>query len=152
MSAALVRATSLLEALQQQPLTRFFVVGMVVTAVDFGVFNALVLMHGEPSTAYILFANTIAFAIAANVGYQLHSRFTFRVGREWRSFWAYVAVAVIGVTIYNSSLLALLWLIGSDHPIALNIAKLGAVGFASTWNFQGFRLLAFRPREARAAR
>jgi len=151
-SAALFRATSLLEALQQQPLTRFFFVGIVVTAVDFGIFNALVLLHGDPSTAYIVFANTIAFAVAANVGYQLHSRFTFRVGRQWRSFWAYVAVAVIGVTIYNASLLGLLWLIGSDHPIALNVAKVGAVGFASTWNFQGFRLLAFRPRDGRAAR
>lgn len=149
MSAALVRATSLFGELQQRPLTRFFVVGVAVTAVDFGVFNALVLLHGDPSTAFILFANTIAFAVAANVGYQLHSRFTFRVGREWRSFWAYVAVAVIGVTIYNSSLLLLLWFIESDHPIALNIAKVGAVGVASMWNFQGFRLLAFRTREGR---
>lgn len=152
MSAARLRATSLLGDLQQRPLTRFFFVGIAVTAVDFGVFNLLVLLRGEPSRSFILLANTAAFAVAANVGYQLHSRFTFRVGRQWRSFWAYVAVAVVGVSIYNVSLLALLMLVDPGNPLALNLVKVGAVGFASTWNFQGFRLLAFSNREGRGLR
>ena len=132
--------------LQQRPLSRFLVVGSMVTAVDFGVFNVLLLFNVDPSKAYVLGANTLAFGVAANVGYQLHSRFTFRVGRRWQSFWAYVAVAVIGVSIYNVALYGFLLVVASTHPLALNVAKAGAVAVASIWNFQGYRLLAFRVR------
>lgn len=144
MSAALSRATSALEHLQRRPISRFLVIGSFVTAVDFTIFNLFLLANGAPSTPYILLANTCAFAVAANVGYQLHSRFTFHAGRDWRSFWTYVVVAVVGITIYNAALFGLLFLVASSHPIALNIAKAGAAVIAAIWNFLGYRSIAFR--------
>ncbi len=144
MSAALSRATHLFGNLQRRPLSRFLVVGSIVTAVDFTIFNTFLLFNPEPTRLYVLLANTASFAVAANVGYQLHSRFTFQVGREWRSFWTYVAVALVGITIYNGALYALLLAVGSSHPLALNVAKAGAAIIAAGWNFLGYRFLAFR--------
>lgn len=134
-----------LDELQQRPLSRFLVVGVLVTTVDFAIFNLILLAAEHPTRSYVLIANTVSFGVAANVGYQLHARFTFRVDRRWRSFWTYVVVALIGVTIYNTALYVFLSLLASNTPIALNLAKAGAVIVASFWNFQGYRLLAFRP-------
>ena len=48
-SAALSRATLALGDLQQRPLSRFLVVGSIVTAVDFTIFNLFLLFNAEPS-------------------------------------------------------------------------------------------------------
>ncbi|MFN8637905.1 MAG: GtrA family protein [Dehalococcoidia bacterium] len=150
-NGTLTRATTALDALQRRPLSRFLVVGSIVTAVDFAIFNVILLAADQPTRLYVLGANTVSFGIAANVGYQLHARFTFRVDRRWRSFWTYVVVALVGVTVYNTALYGFLSLIASSTPIALNVAKVGAVIVASLWNFQGYRLLAFRPPAGRRA-
>ncbi len=150
-NGTLTRATTALDALQRRPLSRFLVVGSLVTTVDFAIFNLFLLAADEPTRLYVLGANTVSFGIAANVGYQLHARFTFRVDRRWRSFWTYVVVALVGVTVYNAALFGFLSLIASNTPLALNVAKAGAVVVASFWNFQGYRLLAFRAPTATAA-
>jgi len=139
-------ASGLLAALRERPLVRFAIVGGFVTIVDFGVFNLVLLLVPEISRLYVLLANTISFAIAANVGYQLHARITFRSSRDWRGFAAFGMVALAGVSIYNAALFLLLLVIDSHHPLALNLAKAGAVAVAAIWNYQGYRIFAFGGR------
>ena len=142
-------ATTLLTALRERPLVRFVIVGAFVTVVDFGVFNFVLLLVHEISRPYVLLANTISFAVAANVGYQLHARITFRSSRDWRGFAAFGVVALAGVSIYNAALFLLLLAVDSNHPLALNIAKVGAVCVAAIWNYQGYRIFAFGGRRTR---
>jgi putative flippase GtrA len=139
-------ATTLLTALRERPLVRFAIVGGFVTLVDFGVFNLVLVLAHEVSRPYVLLANTISFAIASMVGYQLHARITFRSSRDWRSFAAFGVVALAGVSIYNGALFLLLLAVDSTHPLALNLAKAGAVAVAAIWNYQGYRIFAFRGR------
>lgn len=137
---------TLLSALRERPLVRFVIVGGFVTVVDFSVFNLVLLLAHEISKPYVLLANTISFAVAANVGYQLHARVTFRSGRHWRGFAAFGFVALAGVSIYNGALFLLLLLVDSDQTLALNLAKAGAAGVAAMWNYQGYRIFAFGAR------
>jgi len=139
-------ATALLSTLRERPLVRFAIVGAFVTIIDFGVFNLVLLLAHDVSRPYVLLANTISFAIAANVGYQLHARITFRSSRDWRGFTAFGVVALAGVSIYNGALFLLLLAIDSNHPLALNLAKAGAVAVAAIWNYQGYRIFAFGGR------
>jgi putative flippase GtrA len=143
---AVSSATGLLAALRERPLVRFALVGAFVTVVDFGVFNLVLLLAHEVSRPYVLLANTISFAIAANVGYQMHARITFRSSRDWRGFAAFGVVALAGVSIYNGALFLLLLAVDSNHPLALNVAKAGAVAVAAIWNYQGYRIFAFGGR------
>ena len=139
-------AAGFLTALRERPLVRFAMVGGFVTIIDFGVFNLVLLLAHEVSKPYVLLANTISFAIAANVGYQLHARITFRSSRDWRGFAAFGIVALAGVSIYNAALFLLLLVVDSNHPLALNLAKAGAVAVAAIWNYQGYRIFAFGDR------
>jgi putative flippase GtrA len=142
--------------IEQHPLARFVAIGVLVTIIDFTVFNIVVAAYGGPPTRqYAIGANTLAFAVAASVGYMLHARYTFGVERDWGSFARYAAVALVGAAIYDLGLLFILWLpFESDHVLALNAAKAGAAMIAAVWNFQGFRIFTFgrSPRRRRSDR
>jgi putative flippase GtrA len=140
------RAVALLRALQQRPPVRFLLVGGLVTAVNFSVFNLVLLLAHDISRPYVLLANTIAFAVAATVGYQLHARLTFRADRAWRGFAAFIAVAIAGVTIDNATLTLLLLPFDPNDRLTLNLAKAGAAVAAAVWNYQGYRIFAFGRR------
>jgi putative flippase GtrA len=134
--------------MRRRPLIRFVIVGGFVTTVDFSVFNLVLLLEHDLSRPYIILANTISFTVAAIVGYQMHARITFQAARDWRGFAAFGLVALAGVSIYNAGLLLFLLPFDSSHPLTLNLAKLGAVGIAAVWNYQGYRLFAFGGRSS----
>ena len=138
--------TTLIRALQQRPPVRFLLVGGLVTAINFSVFNLVLFLAHDISRPYVLLANTIAFAVAATAGYQLHARLTFRANRDWRGFAAFALVAVAGVSIDNATLSLLLLPFDSNHPLTLNGAKAGAAVVAALWNYQGYRIFAFGRR------
>ncbi|MSP22332.1 MAG: GtrA family protein [Dehalococcoidia bacterium] len=125
---------------------RFLVVGALVTTINFAVFNVVLLFAHDISRPYVLLANTIAFVVAATVGYQLHARVTFRADRDWRGFGAFAMVAIAGITIDNATLTLLLLPFDSNHRLTLNLAKAGAAVVAALWNYQGYRVFAFGQR------
>lgn len=128
----------------ERPLVRFVAVGSLVTALDFLVFNVLIGQIGTPSKTETVVANTVAFACATLAGYLLHATYTFRAARGWRSLTTFLAVAVGGAVVYDVTLLGLLHVYHAPHTLELNVLKALAAGFASLWNFQGFRILVFR--------
>jgi putative flippase GtrA len=136
----------------ERPLVRFVVVGTLVTALDFLVFNLLIGQTGTPSKTETLVANTAAFGTAALVGYVLHARYTFRAARGWRSLTTFLAVAGGGALVYDVTLLGLLHAFHPADTLELNVLKAVAAGFASLWNFQGFRILVFRTAKRSSTR
>lgn len=123
-------------------LSRFVAVGSLAACIDFTVFNLALLAVGA-SRWHVLLANTASFAAATCVGFALNSRYTFRAVRTRSSFMRYLAIALVGVGIYDLGLLlALLWVTPGD-VLLTNAAKVVAVVPSATWNYLGFRRFAF---------
>jgi hypothetical protein len=56
----------------------------------------------------------------------------------------FVGVSFVGLLINDAGIYALHSLWGDTSILAVNVQKLGASVFSMTWNFVGYRLIAFR--------
>jgi putative flippase GtrA len=131
---------------------RFGVVGLLKTALDFAVFNVILLMVGS-SSLMILVANTVGFIVAVSASFVLNARFTFRVRGKNNRFLHYVVVSAVGLLLYNGALAAMLVVVDSTGTLALNAMKVAALGVSLVWNFFGYWRFVFQPpSEAPAAR
>jgi putative flippase GtrA len=129
---------------------RVAVVGAVSGAVDFGVFN-LLLLGGGREVAFLLLANTVAFACAMVVNYTLNARFSFGVPMSRSSALRYAVFTAFGLVLYNANLLLLRWLLDADTSLMLNASKVVAMGSLLIWNYAGYRRFVFPPTEATLA-
>jgi putative flippase GtrA len=116
----------------------------VNTAVDFAVFNVIVLTASDYSEAFAVFANLAAFSVALPVGYVLNSLFTFHAPLGRTGFVKYVAVTVSGRVIYIGAIFALILLLEPADIVAMNAVKAGAIVVALAWTFIGYRYYALR--------
>lgn len=133
---------ALLALLLSRQLRRFVVVGLCSAITDFSVFN-IALAYLGPSAWHAVIANTLSFTAGTCVGYTLNSRYTFSAERSRTSAARYLAVAVIGVAIYDTGLFLLLLKLDASSTLMTNAAKVFAVAPSATWNFIGFSLFAF---------
>lgn len=123
---------------------RFAAVGAVNTAIDFGVFNVIVLSASDYSAPFVVLANTVSFGVSVPVSYVLNSRFTFRAPLALHALAKYFLVSVGGRVLYNAVLFSLvLWLDPAD-VVKLNAVKLVALVVSLVWNFVGYRYYALR--------
>jgi putative flippase GtrA len=107
---------------------RFAVVGVLNTAIDFGVFIVLLYALSWP----LLLANTIGYAAGLANSYLLNSRWTFRdaerpssPGRAAR----YAGLNLVGLLLANATV----WLLA--QMLAPWLAKCGALGVTFIWNY-----------------
>jgi len=122
---------------------RFGMVGLLNTLVDYGLFNLLVGVFGVPPLA----ANPISVAAGILNSFLWNKHWTFSAGgsaRWQREAIAFVLVSLIGLGLNTGGLWVLNQLWGSNELLALNAQKLGASIVSMTWNFVGYRYLAFR--------
>lgn len=123
---------------------RFALVGVLKTALDFGVFNLIMLASGTDSRPVALVANTAGFIVALGASFLLTARYTFRVPARRDRLWRFVAISVAGLVMYDGALILLLALTNTDGLVALNAMKVAALVVSATWNFLGYRYLVFR--------
>lgn len=133
---------SFIQSIRSLPVSRFVLVGCVAACIDFATFNLALPLVGV-SRAGALLANTASFAAATSVGFVLNSRFTFGVVRTRAGFLRYLGVALVGVVIYDLSLLLVLQWTPPGDVLLTNLAKVVAVFPSATWNFLGFRSFVF---------
>lgn len=131
-----------IQSIRRLPVSRFVLVGCLVACIDFATFNVALPMIGVSKTGALL-ANTASFAVATTVGFILNSRFTFGVVRTRAGFLRYLGVALVGVAIYDLSLLLVLQWTPPGDVLLTNLAKAVAVFPSATWNYLGFRNFAF---------
>ena len=124
---------------------RYLLVGTVKTIIDFSAFNAVLLGTANPSTAYILFANSVGFLAAVWISYLLNARYTFRAERDRGQFIRYVLVSAAGIALYNGALFAVVELTVPTGTIEVNLSKIAALAASLAWNFIGYRRFVFRP-------
>lgn len=138
-----------LRSLLGHRLARVAYAGASSAAVDFAVFNLLIIGLDRASTAHLLAANSAAFACAMVVNYAMNARFSFRVRPTRRSAIAYVLFTALGLVFYNANLLWIRGLFDAVSPLALNTSKMGAMGLLVIWNYVGYNRFVFGP-EARS--
>jgi putative flippase GtrA len=141
------RARALIEAvLARLALIRkagtFAVIGVINTAVDFGVFAAAYKILGLP----LVPANILSWMVAVSGSYVLNSSITFAAesGRKLtlRSYTAFVVSGIAGL-IGNT---AMLWVASYFVPVL--IAKVLAIGVSFLLNFTLSHFVVFRPRRS----
>jgi putative flippase GtrA len=118
---------------------RFALVGGVGTSAHFTILIILVSgLHIHP-----VLGSTAGFLVAVISNYILNKSFTFSSNRRHsETFWRFVIVALIGMTI-NSTFMALLTMGLNLHYL---LAQIIATAMALSWNFFGSRHWVFRKR------
>lgn len=130
---------------------KFVAIGILNTALDFGILNLLSYLTGIYAGPKLVPLNLISFAIAVTNSYFLNRYWTFKItgarvsGVEFGSF---VGITLIGFGI-NTGVLVLITTF-FDPPFGLsphlweNVAKVIATGFSLIWNFAGYKFWVFR--------
>lgn len=111
-------------------LAKFGVVGVVATAIDFGVMN---LLH-YGAHLDILVANTAGFTISLVFNYLASMKFVFEHKQDMsrrREFTIFVVLSVIGLALNDGIVLAL----NKGISIEANIAKIAATVLVMVYNF-----------------
>jgi putative flippase GtrA len=126
-------------------LVRFGLVGVINTVLDFGLLFILRLELHLP----LLLANTISVSVGIVNSFFWNKYFTFKAkgSDRWRSeAAAFVAVSLTGLLVNNIGIYVFHSLLGTSSAQTLFISKAGASILSLTWNFLGYRFLAFRQR------
>lgn len=117
---------------------KFGTVGVLNTAIDFGVLNFLTLIWHWP----LLIANSLAFIVAVTNSYFMNKYWTFakRDSFKMDEFVRFLVISVGGLAVSNLAV----WLLAMHYHLSPNLAKALSVGAVFVWNFLGSKYLAFR--------
>ncbi|MDE1970866.1 MAG: GtrA family protein [Patescibacteria group bacterium] len=126
-------------------ISRFAVIGVMNTAVDFGVLNLELFLFPAHLNLAVLF-NTISFSIAVTNSYFWNKYWTFEGKGEAHAseFFEFLVVSVIALGINDAVLYALTSTvkIATIKPtLLINGAKLVGTLVSMTWNFLGYRFI-----------
>ena len=129
----------------------FGLIGLINTAVDFGVFMFGIKLLGLP----LVPANVLSWLVAISGSYVMNSFITFAAesGRRltWRGYMTFTASGVVGVIANTATLVVAAALLERAIPNAnVLIAKLLAIGVSFVVNFSMSHFVVFRPRRGPA--
>lgn len=132
--------------------SKFCVVGIVNTLIDFGVLNLLMRFFEIFKGPEIIIFNAIAFTFASINSYALNKFWTFKnkaveVKKTSKQFLQYMAISIVGITI-NTAIVYFITtfippLFGLSPSLWANVAKLAATGISLMWNFIGYKFFVF---------
>ncbi|GBE16260.1 GtrA-like protein [bacterium BMS3Abin15] len=131
--------------------SKFVVVGVINTAIDFLVLNLEMVLTGITSGPYIFLFNSISFSVATVNSYFMNKHWTFQdqeKSHEAVKFSQFLAVSVVGISINGGVVYFITTFIepffGMDPLLWANIAKIVATGLSLIWNFIGYKLWVFK--------
>lgn len=140
--------------MQQYTKLKFIVVGALNTAVDFGVFNLLLLVFNMQP----VMASIISTTIAMMVSFLLNRNFVFKRGGKFKGREAleFFAVTVVGLWVVQSLVISQVsgfvhgMLFTSEVWASDDIAKVVAIGASTIWNYLWYSRLVFATKEKEA--
>lgn len=142
--------------------TRFALVGIFNTGLDFSILNALVFVFGVPDIA----ANIVSGTIAASISFFLNHRFVFSASRpkSAQNFLIFLAITMVGLYGLQNLIIYVLthyltapasWCFDllqwfragtfSRDFVRLNFAKVIATLASLTWNYFLYAKYVFKP-------
>lgn len=130
---------------------KFAIVGVINTAVDFGVLNLLIFFTKISSGIYYSTFKGISFTAAVLNSYVWNRFWTFKDAQEKNpaaQFGKFIIVSLIGFGINVGTASLIVNVIGpqfgvSEHAWA-NIGAICATAISWVWNFTGYKFWAFR--------
>ena len=125
---------------------KFGLVGVLNTAIDFGILNILLHLTRVTSGPLILFLNAVSFSTASINSYYWNRSWVFH-GAKKSDFVSFMAVTLIGLAI-NSAIVFVLTtflhpILGTSGTQWANLSKALATGVSLIWNFVGYRVIVF---------
>jgi putative flippase GtrA len=147
---------------------KFVVVGFANTAIDFGVLNILSILTQKTSGFFLGGVNLPGFVIAAVHSYFWNKFWVFKKpldtaqGKpgepkqkpDYSDFWTFLAVVLVGVFVNGGIVVGVTTYMDPKFGFTperwLNIAKVAATAISLVWNFIGFKIFVFKPKEGTA--
>jgi putative flippase GtrA len=130
---------------------KFILVGLLNTAIDFGIFNVLLLVfHMQPVVASI-----ISTTVAMLISFLLNRSFVFNRGGHFngREALQFFAVTIVGLWVVQSLVISQVggfvhaMLFTSQVWASDDIAKVIAIGASTVWNYLWYSRLVFATKE-----
>jgi putative flippase GtrA len=134
--------------------TKFFVVGVLNTGIDFAIFNTEMWLSGIHSGRMLVVFNILSFSVAVTNSYFMNKRWTFEGkqvdgdAKEAVKLSQFVGVSLVGMSI-NSLIIYVFTafipaMFGLSPQLWVNVAKIFATGASMIWNFVGYKLWVFK--------
>jgi len=153
-------------------ISKFVVVGVINTGIDFAVLNLLTSLTKIYSGKWIVVFNSISFTAAVINSYFMNKRWTFHQSANIarspadkqeldtkergqkqtpKEFIQFVVVSVIGISINDIIVYGITTFIaplfGLSGKLWVNAAKICATGASMIWNFIGYKFFVFKPKK-----
>lgn len=140
--------------MQQYKKLRFILVGLLNTAIDFGIFNILLLVFTVQPVA----ASIVSTTVAMIVSFLLNRSFVFKRGGKFdgREALQFFAVTIVGLWVVQSLVISQVsgflhaMLFTSQVWASDDMAKVVAIGASTVWNYLWYSRLVFAAKEKEA--
>ena len=126
---------------------KFALVGVLNTAIDFGILNLLIAITSITGGLGIIFINATSFSTALVNSYFWNRDWVF-AGSKRGDLVTFIIVTIIGLSI-NTGIVFFLTTYVSPVLVTTqaqwaNLAKILATGISLVWNFAGYKLIVFK--------
>jgi|SRR3990167_6196015 len=126
---------------------KFSLVGVLNTAIDFGILNFLSAIFSVTKGFGIVPVNAASVAIAVVNSFYWNKEWVFATKREV-NFVTFTAVTLIGLSINTGIVYFLTTFVSpilmTSEALWANLAKVLATSLSLVWNFLGYKLIVFR--------
>jgi len=128
-------------------LAKFGLVGVLNTAIDFGILNFLSVLTSATAGTALIPIKIGSFSVALVNSYFWNKGWVFE-GKKRASPVTFAIVSALGIIINVGTVYALTTIIEAPGNISpslwLNVANVGATGLSMVWNYLGYRLVVFK--------
>jgi len=125
---------------------RFLTVGGVAFVVDLGLFNLMVFGPGQALGHKPVTAKILAALVATLVSWLGNRHWTFsarRTHRSGRELAVYVGINAVALLVAPSALYVTYYWIGTQGPVAANVASIVGIGIGTVFRYVGYKRWAF---------
>jgi len=137
-------------------ISKFVIVGVINTGIDFAVLNALLFSTKIYSGRWLILFNSISFSAAVINSYFLNKYWTFKSqsgeDSKAKQFSQFLIISVIGISINDAIVYGLATftspLFGFSAQMWTNVAKLFATAASMVWNFIGYKFIVFKKKDS----
>lgn len=133
-------------------ISKFVVVGVINTGIDFAILNALMFSTNISSGKWMIIFNSISFTAAVVNSYFMNKYWTFQQqiaeNKPEKEFFQFIIVSVVGISINDAIVYGTTTFIppifGLSEKLWANVAKIFATLASMTWNFIGYKFFVFK--------
>lgn len=128
---------------------KFGLIGVLNTAVDFGVYNILIFLTDYSRGSRVAALSVISFAVALMNSYFWNRRWVFAGAVEKKTqFIEFIVISLVAASVSYGIVAGMTAYVppfdGLSDKQWANVAKALAVVFSFAWNFVGYKYLVFR--------